>query len=274
MNGKRIGVFDSGIGGLTSLAAIRHTLPQYDYVYFGDTAHAPYGTRPQQEIYTFTRAAVLTLRDTFHCSLVIVACNTASAEALRNIQLEFAAPESEFRVLGIVVPLIETALKHTQTKHIAVLATPATVASKKYVIECAKRDSAVTVTQVACPLLVPLIERGMSHTTEMHEALTVYTETLPKQVDTVVLGCTHYGHVIEQIRALLPRHITVLSEEAVIGVKTQAYLERHGEIAATLSREGSIEIYATEKTDAFWNIARELTGIEPRLLEGTPATNQ
>jgi glutamate racemase len=153
-----IGVFDSGYGGLTILSKIRQLLPEYDYIYLGDNARAPYGTRSFDVIYDYTLQAVNFLHQQ-GCSLIILACNTASAKALRTIQQHNIDPNI-LRVLGVIRPTVEVVTEYTKTKHIGVLATPGTVASESYVIELLKQDPSLTITQQACPMWVPLIESG------------------------------------------------------------------------------------------------------------------
>jgi glutamate racemase len=258
----KIGFFDSGIGGLTSLAAVRHALPQYDYVYLGDTARAPYGARGQDEIYTFTKEAISFLQKE-GCVFVIVACNTASAEALKRIQIELAPVRDTFRVLGILAPLVEIALEHSKTKRIGVLATQSTVTSGAYTREIMKRAPAAFVQEVACPLLVPLIESGEVHGDKISSTIETYlTPLLTARVDSVILGCTHYGHIANTIRALLPEHTALIYEEHCIGPKTKAYLEKHTEIERALTKNGTLTVYTTKQTEMFSTTTHDLFGVD------------
>ena len=188
-----IGIFDSGYGGLTIFNHIRQRLPQYDYLYLGDNARAPYGTRSFDVIYEYTLQAVNYLHQQ-GCNLIILACNTASAKALRTIQQHDINPD-QLRVLGVIRPTVEVVPTRTRTNHIGVLATPGTVASESYVIELQKQNPELIVTQQACPMWVPLIESGE----HLHEGADYFvekylTELLERDplIDTIILGCTHY----------------------------------------------------------------------------------
>ena len=199
-----IGIFDSGYGGLTILNKIRQLLPEYDYLYLGDNARAPYGTRSFDVIYEYTLQAVKYLHGQ-GCNLIILACNTASAKALRTIQQRDINPD-EVRVLGVIRPTVEVVPARTRTKHIGVLATPGTVASESYVIELLKQDPTLVVTQQACPMWVPLIEAG-EHLSEganyfVEKYLNELLERDP-EIDTIILGCTHYPLIQDKIEAYL-----------------------------------------------------------------------
>ncbi len=258
----RIGIFDSGIGGLTTLASIRAELPQYSYVYLGDTARAPYGPRSQEDIYTFTREAVQFLKSE-GCELIIIACNTASAEALRRIQQELAPRDNPFRVLGIIAPLVERATETSMTGRIAVMATQATVESHAYTRELQKRLPHAHILEVACPDLVPLIESGKS-TDEIKSALNTYcAPVIAHHADTVILGCTHYGHIKNEIAQYMSPHTALICEEDCIGALTRSYLETHEKLSTLLSHTPSCTLYATRLTDVFVQRARELINVEP-----------
>ena len=199
-----IGIFDSGYGGLTILNKIRQLLPEYDYLYLGDNARAPYGTRSFDVIYEYTLQAVKYLHEQ-GCNLIILACNTASAKALRTIQQRDINPD-EVRVLGVIRPTVEVVPARTRTKHIGVLATPGTVASESYVIELLKQDPTLVVTQQACPMWVPLIEAG-EHLSEGADYFVekYLTELLTRDplIDTIILGCTHYPLIQDKIEQYL-----------------------------------------------------------------------
>ena len=187
-----IGIFDSGYGGLTILNQIRKVLPEYDYLYLGDNARAPYGTRSFDVIYEYTLQAVNYLHEQ-GCNLIILACNTASAKALRTIQQRDINPD-EVRVLGVIRPTVEVVPARTHTKHIGVLATPGTVASESYVIELLKQDPTLVVTQQACPMWVPLIEAGEHLGDGANYFVEKYLNELLErdpEIDTIILGCTH-----------------------------------------------------------------------------------
>lgn len=245
-----IGIFDSGYGGLTILNHIRHHLPQYDYLYLGDNARAPYGTRSFDVIYEYTLQAVNYLHQQ-GCNLIILACNTASAKALRTIQQRDINPD-ELRVLGVIRPTVEVVPQRTRTKHIGVLATPGTVASESYVIELLKQDPTLIVTQQACPMWVPLIESGEHLGDGANYFVEKYlTELLTRDplIDTIILGCTHYPLLQPKIEAFLPSiahsqspiansqspitnsHISVISQGEIVAHSLADYLHRHPDIA-------------------------------------------
>ena len=234
-----IGIFDSGYGGLTILNKIRQLLPEYDYLYLGDNARAPYGTRSFDVIYEYTLQAVKYLHEQ-GCNLIILACNTASAKALRTIQQRDINPD-EVRVLGVIRPTVEVVPARTRTKHIGVLATPGTVASDSYVIELLKQDPTLVVTQQACPMWVPLIEAG-EHLSEgadyfVEKYLNELLERDP-EIDTIILGCTHYPLIQDKIEAYLSqtnRHISIVSQGEIVAQSLADYLRRHPEIVERIS---------------------------------------
>ena len=254
-----IGIFDSGYGGLTILNKIRQLLPEYDYLYLGDNARAPYGTRSFDVIYEYTLQAVNYLHEQ-GCNLIILACNTASAKALRTIQQRDINPD-EVRVLGVIRPTVEVVPARTRTKHIGVLATPGTVASDSYVIELLKQDPTLTVTQQACPMWVPLIEAG-EHLSEgadyfIEKYLNELLERDP-EIDTIILGCTHYPLIQDKIEAYLSqtnRHISIVSQGEIVAHSLADYLRRHPEIVERISsplrgRSGG-GFLTTESADKF-----------------------
>lgn len=238
-----IGIFDSGYGGLTILSHIRQRLPQYDYLYLGDNARAPYGTRSFDVIYEYTLQAVNYLHQQ-GCNLIILACNTASAKALRTIQQHDIDPD-QLRVLGVIRPTVEVIPQRTQTKHIGVLATPGTVASESYVIELLKQDPTLVITQQACPMWVPLIESGEHLGDGADYFVEKYlTELLQRDplIDTIILGCTHYPLLQPKIEAFLSSiahspspiansHISVISQGEIVANSLADYLLRHLDIA-------------------------------------------
>ena len=234
-----IGIFDSGYGGLTILNHIRQHLPQYDYLYLGDNARAPYGTRSFDVIYEYTLQAVKYLHQQ-GCNLIILACNTASAKALRTIQQHDINPD-ELRVLGVIRPTVEVIPQRTRTKHIGVLATPGTVASESYIIELLKQDPTLIVTQQACPMWVPLIEAG-GH---LHAGADYFVEKYlndllerDSEIDTIILGCTHYPLIQSKIEAYLSltnRQISVVSQGEIVARSLADYLHRHPEIVERIS---------------------------------------
>ena len=238
-----IGVFDSGYGGLTILSQIRQLLPEYDYLYLGDNARAPYGTRSFNVIYEYTLQAVNYLHQQ-GCNLIILACNTASAKALRTIQQRDINPD-ELRVLGVIRPTVEMVPQRTRTKHIGVLATPGTVASESYVIELLKQDPTLTITQQACPMWVPLIESGEHLGDGANYFVEKYlTELLTRDplIDTIILGCTHYPLLQPKIEAFLEKYehtklliqnskFKIISQGEIVARSLADYLHRHPDIA-------------------------------------------
>ena len=249
-----IGIFDSGYGGLTILNHIRQHLPQYDYLYLGDNARAPYGTRSFDVIYEYTLQAVNYLHQQ-GCNLIILACNTASAKALRTIQQHDINPD-ELRVLGVIRPTVEVIPQRTHTKHIGVLATPGTVASESYVIELLKQDPTLIVTQQACPMWVPLIESGEHLGDGADYFVEKYlTELLTRDplIDTIILGCTHYPLLQPKIEAFLLEnsyHISVVSQGSIVADSFADYLHRHPEFSQD-SKGGTCKYLTTESAAKF-----------------------
>ena len=252
-----IGIFDSGYGGLTILNKIRQLLPEYDYLYLGDNARAPYGTRSFDVIYEYTLQAVNYLHEQ-GCNLIILACNTASAKALRTIQQRDINPD-EVRVLGVIRPTVEVVPARTRTKHIGVLATPGTVASESYVIELLKQDPTLVVTQQACPMWVPLIESGDHLNAGADYFVEKYlTELLTRDplIDTIILGCTHYPLLQDKIEDFLKRtnrQISVIAQGAIVANSLQDYLLRHPDIAerAKMGGKQTITYLTTESATKF-----------------------
>ena len=254
-----IGIFDSGYGGLTILSKIRQLLPEYDYIYLGDNARAPYGTRSFDVIYDYTLQAVNFLHQQ-GCSLIILACNTASAKALRTIQQHNIDPNI-LRVLGVIRPTVEVVTEYTKTKHIGVLATPGTVASESYVIELLKQDPSLTITQQACPMWVPLIESGEYIEEGANYFVEKYlTELLARDplIDTIILGCTHYPLLQPKIEDFLANrncNIAVIAQGDIVANSLQDYLRRHPEIdlrvKANNSQSAPVIYLTTESAKKF-----------------------
>ena len=261
-----IGIFDSGYGGLTILSEIRKQLPQYDYIYLGDNARAPYGTRSFEVINDFTLQAVEYLFAE-GCPLVILACNTASAKALREIQqryLPFSQDPSR-RVLGVIRPTVEAIEGFTETGHIGVVATPGTISSHSYEHEIAKLFPDVRVTGQACPMWVPLVEYGESQSPGADYFVRYYLEQLLAQdgdIDTLILACTHYPLLRPKIEAALPKHIKIISPGELVAVSLEDYLRRHPEMEQRLSQGGSISYRTTECPEKFAELASIFTGTE------------
>jgi len=249
-----IGVFDSGYGGLTVLKSIREQNPSYDYIYLGDNARSPYGPRSFEVVYNYTLQAVKKLFD-LGCPLVILACNTASAKALRTIQQkDLPVISSENRVLGVIRPTTEEIGSITQTKHIGILGTYGTVRSESYVIEIQKFFPGVKVIQQSCPMLVPLIENNEFNNSGGDFFIKKYVDELlmkDPEIDTIVLACTHYPIIEKAIKKYIPEKVTIFSQGDLIAKKIQNYILRHPEIETRLTKQGGLKIYTTENQDVF-----------------------
>lgn len=251
---KPIGVFDSGYGGLTVLKEIISRLPEFDYMYLGDNARAPYGTRSFETVYRYTLQCVQWLFSQ-NCPLVILACNTASAKALRTIQqADLPKMNKDNRVLGVIRPTSEIIGDYTKTGHIGILATPGTVQSGSYLIEIEKFFPAVTVFQEACPIWVPLIEnneyanRGADYFVEKHlNALLSHSS----HIDTILLACTHYPLLQHKIRQFLPGHIQVVSQGDIVAASLEDYLHRHSAIAQKCTKGSRRFFFTTDSTEGF-----------------------
>ncbi len=254
-----IGIFDSGYGGLTILKEIRKILPQYDYVYLGDNARNPYGTRSFNVVYEYTLEAVKKLFE-MDCELVVLACNTASAKALRTIQqndLPKIAPNK--RVLGVIRPTAESVINITQNNHVGVLGTNGTVSSQSYVIELDKLSGGkIVTTQEACPMWVPIVENneigtmGANYFVEKNITNLLNADT---DIDTVILGCTHYPLLSDTIKKYLPQSIKIVEQGAIVADKLADYLQRHSEIERRCSMGNSIVYYTTEQSKNFEEMA-------------------
>lgn len=249
-----IGVFDSGYGGLTVLRELVDRLPQYDYLYLGDNARTPYGTRSFETVYHYTLECVTYLFDQ-GCPLVIVACNTASAKALRTIQqLDLPKMKPGLRVLGVIRPTAEVIGLASRTGHMGVLGTSGTVASDSYPIEIGKFFPEVTVHQQACPMWVPLIENNEHLSDGADFFVKKYLDELLAQsneIDTILLGCTHYPLLMERIKAHVAPSVTVIPQGEIVARSLTDYLQRHPEMEQLLSRSGSRAFLTTDDADAF-----------------------
>lgn len=264
-----IGVFDSGYGGLTILKQIREQLPEYDYIYLGDNARAPYGTRSFECIYRYTLEAVRYLQQQ-GCSLIILACNTASAKALRTIQQHDINPD-EVRVLGVIRPTVEVVHSLTQTKHVGVLATPGTVASDSYRIELEKQDDSLVITQLACPMWVPLIEAGEHKSDGAQYFISKYVGQIIERdplIDTLLLGCTHYPLIQNAINACLEqvsqRECRTIAQGEIVAQSLKDYLHRHPEIEQRLQKGGECTYLTTDDSDKFADAATLFLGAPVR----------
>jgi glutamate racemase len=260
-----IGVFDSGYGGLTILKEIVRELPEYDYLYLGDNARAPYGTRSFETVYQYTLECVNHLFDK-GCHLVILACNTASAKALRNIQQkDLPNIDTNRRVLGVIRPTTEIVGNYSKTKHIGVLATTGTVVSNSYPLEIAKSFPELNVFQEACPMWVPLIENNEFNNEGSNYFIQKNVQHLLEQsseIDTIILGCTHYPLLINKIKQYIPQHIQLLTQGEIVAKGLKNYLQRHPEMDAKCTKQGSIEFYTTETPENFNTQAGKFFGKE------------
>ena len=260
-----IGVFDSGYGGLTILQQIRRTLPQYDYLYLGDNARTPYGNRSFEIVYEFTRQAVARLFD-MGCHLVILACNTASAKALRSIQMnDLPVWDSARRVLGVIRPTVEAIGQLTRTRHIGILATSGTIDSESYPMELNKLYPDIHVSGQACPLWVPLVENKEADDDGADYFVRKYIDLLldkDPEIDTVILGCTHYPLLLPKIRAYMPAHIRIVSQGEYVAESLRDYLRRHPEMDARLTRQGTCQFLTTESERKFSDSASIFLGGE------------
>ena len=254
-----IGVFDSGYGGLTILKSIRELLPQYDYVYLGDNARAPYGSRSFDIVYQFTRQAVLNLFE-MGCQLVILGCNTASAKALRSIQQnDLPNIDPLRRVLGVIRPTAEVAGKLTETKHVGILATPGTIKSESYNMEINKLWPELSVTGVACPLWVPIVENNEAEGAGAGYFVKKRIDHilwLDPDIDTLILGCTHYPILMPKIEQYVPDGIQIVSQGEYVADSLKDYLSRHTDMDARCTKDGTVRYYTTENAEKFKEAAR------------------
>lgn len=253
-----IGVFDSGYGGLTILREFQRLLPRYDYIYLGDNARAPYGTRSFGLVYEFTSQAVRHLFEK-GCPLVILACNTASAKALRSIQTtDLPEIDPTRRVLGVIRPTIERLPELSSTNHVGVLATPGTVLSRSYTIETEKLFPYMKVTEKACPMWVPLVENGEAASPGADYFVRKYIDeimTEDPEIDTLILGCTHYPMLYDKIREVVPDRIKVIPQGDLVANSLKDYLERHPEMEKRLTHNSSTRYETTESGDKFGSVA-------------------
>ena len=249
-----IGIFDSGYGGLTILHGIRQLLPQYDYLYLGDNARAPYGTRSFDVGYEFTRQAVERLF-AMGCQLVILGCNTASAKALRTIQQhDLPLWDPERRVLGIIRPTAEVIGTLTHTRHVGIFATEGTIKSESYNLEIAKLWPDIKVSGVACPFWVPLVEYNEADSPGADYFVKKRIDQLMRmdaEIDTVILGCTHYPLLLPKIHKYIPRGIRIVSQGEYVAESLQRYFEQHPSLEQRCTRHCSVHYLTTENPEKF-----------------------
>ncbi len=270
-NKTKIGIFDSGLGGLIIAKSIRKLMPEYDYVYYGDTKRVPYGNKSHKAVYEFTKEAVDYLFDKENCAIVIIACNTASARALRQIQQDYTNNTPSLilplhkgervntntrKVLGVLIPAAEEASRYMR---VGVLATLGAVASDTFPTEIKKLNKKVKVFQNAAPMLVPLAEEGDNLLAEPF--IKKYLKPLlNKKLDALVLGCTHYPILKKEIRKILPRNIKIISQDEIIPKKLKEYFARHPEISKKLSKNRSVKILATDQTQNMNKLVKKWFG--------------
>jgi len=249
-----IGVFDSGYGGLTVLKEITAKLPQYDYIYLGDNARAPYGSRSFETIYHYTLQCVEWFFKQ-NCPLVILACNTASAKALRSIQqLDLPKIDPSKRVLGVIRPTSEIIGQFTNTNKVGVLGTTGTVQSMSYLLEIEKFFPQIEVFQQACPMWVPLVENNEYNSEGADYFIKEYLQQILSQsnaIDTLLLACTHYPLLINKIKSFIPEGITILSQGEIVANSLADYLSRHPEMTENCTKNGQSVFYTTDSTDDF-----------------------
>ena len=258
-----IGIFDSGYGGLTILHGIRQRLPEYDYLYLGDNARAPYGSRSFEVVYQFTRQAVLRLFER-GCQLVVLGCNTASAKALRSIQqrvLPEVAPDR--RVLGIIRPTAEIIGSLTQSRHVGILATEGTIRSESYSLEIQKLFPDITVTGQACPLWAAIVEANEADSPGADYFVGKRIEQLMRRdpkIDAIVLGCTHYPLLMSAIVRHVPPHVRIIPQGHYVADSLADYLQRHPDMDSRLTKSGTCRYLTTESPEKFQESARIFTG--------------
>ena len=260
-----IGVFDSGYGGLTILRRIREILPQYDYLFLGDNARAPYGSRSFEIVYQFTLEAVKALFS-YGCRLVIIACNTASAKALRTIQQnDLPHLDATRRVLGEIRPTVEAIGSLTKTRHVGLLATAGTVNSRSYNLELKKLCPDITVTGQACPLWVPIIENNEHNSPGADYFVKEYIDALlarDPEIDTIILGCTHYPLMLDKIRQYTPPGIRLVPQGEYVAPSLARYMERHPDMEARCTRQGTCRYLTTESAALFRKSASVFLGYD------------
>jgi glutamate racemase len=265
MTNSPIGVFDSGYGGLTVLKELVKALPDYNFLYLGDNARTPYGTRSFEVVYEYTLQAVKYLFSQ-NCRLVILACNTASAKALRNIQqLDLPKIAPDRRVLGVIRPSIEKVAELTQNGHVGVLGTVGTVVSESYPIELQKwsNGKVVSTVQEACPMWVPIVENNEIGSEGADYFIRKNIDSVlkkDKNLDTLILGCTHYPLLIDSIKKYVPSNIHIVEQGKIVAEKLQDYLNRHPEIEKMITKNGDIDYQTTESKENFENKAALFLG--------------
>ena len=249
-----IGIFDSGYGGLTILHGIRQLLPDYDYLYLGDNARAPYGPRSFDVVYEFTRQAVLRLFE-MGCHLVVLGCNTASAKALRTIQqVDLPQWDANRRVLGVIRPTAEVIGSLTHSRHVGVLATEGTIKSESYNLEIHKLHPDITVSGVACPFWVPLVEYNEADSPGADYFVKKRIDQIMRldpEIDTIILGCTHYPLLMPKILKYLPSGVRVVPQGEYVADSLKHYLQRHADLDSLCSKGATVHYLTTENPQKF-----------------------
>ncbi|MEA1963396.1 MAG: glutamate racemase [Patescibacteria group bacterium] len=263
-----IGVFDSGLGGLTVLKSFLRVLPDYNYIYFGDSARAPYGGRSQDAIYGYTKEAVdfLFARK---CELIIIACNSASSRALRKIQQEYLPQKYPGKnALGVIMPLVEEAAKNENIKRVGVIGTRAAIESNAYKIELEKLNPDLEIFQKSAPLLVPLIEEGWANKPETKKILKKYLHTLKlKQVQILIPACTHYPILFKEIKKIMTNRCQVLNSNKIIADSLKNYLPRHPEYKINPVENSSVNFFTTDDPERFRIMAKKFLDIDVEKIE-------
>jgi glutamate racemase len=259
LNPGPIGVFDSGYGGLTILHGIRQLLPDYNYIYLGDNARAPYGTRSFDVVYQFTRQAVIKLFE-MGCHLVILGCNTASAKALRSIQQrDLPELDPSRRVLGVIRPTAEVIGHLTRNNHVGLFATEGTVKSHSYDLEISKLWPDIKVSGVACPFWVPLVEYNEADSPGADYFVKKRIDELMHKdadIDTIILGCTHYPLLMPKIMKYVNPNVRIVPQGEYVADSLKDYLQRHPDIEKACTKGGNCNYYTTENPDKFKESAR------------------
>ncbi len=255
-----IGVFDSGLGGLTILKHFLKQLPECDYIYLGDNARVPYGPKSAEVIYSYTREAIdfLFAKD---CKLIVLACNSASAQALRKIQQEYLPKKYPGRnVLGVIIPLCQSVAKDIEIKKAGVIGTKATITSHAYREEIKKLNPNIEIFEQATPLLVPLVEEGWAKTREAKMILRKYLRPLKnKKIESLILGCTHYPFLLKEIKGIMGKNCKVSDPGEVVAKSLKKYLERHSEYELKQG-SGKVEFYTTDSVDKFKKMGERFLG--------------
>jgi glutamate racemase len=264
-----IGIFDSGYGGLTVFKPILTELPQYDYIYLGDSARSPYGIHSDDNIKRFAEQAVEYLFDR-GVTLIIFACNTASAVALRHVQQKYlnGAQEKDRKILGVLIPAAEEVAESTKTKRVGIVGTKATINSKSYEKEIQKLDSEIKIHSQACPLLVPLIEEDWHKKPEAITILKKYLNPLKScNIDTLVLGCTHYPLMKGDFKRIMGKRTQILDSGEITAKKLKQYLEKHPEIEKKLSKGRTRTFLTTDDPVKFKDFTEKHFGMKIKGVE-------